>query len=198
MIHDLRVSKDEADFPVVSWTESRNAHSPQGVGSARVECRIMKDGTTGELLFVARGTVRDPYGKFEEGKPWEKLRGFSEHAAEGLYLTKGRDRVLEACAAKKSRCESGRSATARLSCRPSSGTTRPFTLIAPMLRKTISIGCLPRFCGNLQSISPCLSKNLAITVSLAGRRRQLDHVRSGPNRVERAGQARPYPGNVEG
>ena len=91
MIHDLQVSKDDAGFPIVAWTEDRDAHSPQGGSRARVECRIMKDGATGELLFVARGTVRDPHGKFEEGKPWAKLRGFSVsgHSAESLYRTKG-------------------------------------------------------------------------------------------------------------
>jgi hypothetical protein len=89
MIHGLQVSKDDAGFPIVAWTVDRDAHSPQGVGRARVECRIMKDGATGELLFVARGTVRDPYGKFEEGKPWSRLHGFGEHSAESLYRTKG-------------------------------------------------------------------------------------------------------------
>jgi len=88
MIHGLQVSKDDAGFPTVTWTEDRGVDSPQGGSRARVECRIMKDGATGELLFVARGTVRDPYGKFEEGKPWARLRGFSEHSAESLYRTK--------------------------------------------------------------------------------------------------------------
>jgi hypothetical protein len=89
VIHDLQVSKDDAGFPVVTWTEDRGVDSPQGGGRARVECRIMKHGPTGELLFVARGTVRDPYGKFEEGKSWARLRGFSVHSAESLYRTKG-------------------------------------------------------------------------------------------------------------
>lgn len=87
MIHDLQVSKDDAGFPIVAWTEDRDVHAPQGVGCARVECRIMKDGSTGELLFVKRGTVRDPHGRFEQGKSWEKLHGFSEHSAESLYRT---------------------------------------------------------------------------------------------------------------
>lgn len=38
------------------------------------------------MLFVARGSVR--HGSFEEGKPWERLRGFSKHHAEGLYYTR--------------------------------------------------------------------------------------------------------------
>jgi hypothetical protein len=88
MIHNLQVSKDDAGFPVVTWTEDRGVDSPQSGSRARVECRIMKDGATGELLFVARGTVRDPYAKFEEGKPWARLRSFSVHSAESLYRTK--------------------------------------------------------------------------------------------------------------
>lgn len=88
MIDGLQVAKDAAGFPVVSWMEDRDAFSPEGVGRARVECRIMKDGKTGELLFVARGTVRDPHGKFEEGKPWARISGFSKHSAENLYRTK--------------------------------------------------------------------------------------------------------------
>ena len=107
MIHDLQVSKDDAEFPVVAWTEDRDAHSPQGVGRARVECRIMKDGATGELLFVARGTVRDPYGKFEEGKPWARLRGFSEHSAESLYRTKSEIALRKRLASKNPMLEWG-------------------------------------------------------------------------------------------
>jgi hypothetical protein len=45
----------------------------------------MKD-PAGTLLFVARGTSRQ--GSFEEGKPWERLRGFSKHNAEELYYTR--------------------------------------------------------------------------------------------------------------
>jgi hypothetical protein len=86
VIHDLEVGKDAAGFPVVSWSEDRNSASPEAMRRARVECRIMKDAVTGVLLFVARGTVR--HGAFEEGKPWEHLRGFSNRAADGLYYTK--------------------------------------------------------------------------------------------------------------
>ena len=53
---------------------------------APVECRIMKDATTGGLLFVARGTVR--HGAFEEGKPWDRLQGFSKPTADQLYYTR--------------------------------------------------------------------------------------------------------------
>jgi hypothetical protein len=87
VIHNLEVGKDAAGFPVVSWFEDRNIASPEAMRRARVECRIMKDAATGVLLFVARGTVR--HGTFEEGKPWERLRGFSNHSADGLYYTKG-------------------------------------------------------------------------------------------------------------
>jgi hypothetical protein len=86
MIRDLQVSYDAAGFPIVAWTEDRNLASPEAMRRARVECRIMKDKDTGVLLFVARGTVR--HGSFEEGKPWERLRAFSTHAADGLYYTK--------------------------------------------------------------------------------------------------------------
>ena len=86
MIRDLQLSQDAAGFPVVSWTEDRNLSSPEAMSRARVECRIMKHPDTGMLLFVARGSVR--HGAFEEGKPWERLRGFSKHTAESLYYTR--------------------------------------------------------------------------------------------------------------
>jgi hypothetical protein len=86
MIRDLDVSRDAAGFPIVAWTEDRNLSSPEAMKRARVECRIMKDSHSGVLLFVARGTVR--HGAFEEGRPWERLRGFSTQAAERLYYTK--------------------------------------------------------------------------------------------------------------
>ena len=86
MIHDLEVAKDAAGFPGVSWSEDRNIASPEAMRRARVECRIMKDAASGTLMFVARGTVR--HGTFEEGKPWQHLRGFSNASADGLYYTK--------------------------------------------------------------------------------------------------------------
>lgn len=86
MIHDLRVTKDAVGFPVVAWKEDRNLASPEAMGRARVECRIMKNATTGVLLFVARGTVR--HGLFEEGRAWERLNGFSQPTADELYYTK--------------------------------------------------------------------------------------------------------------
>jgi hypothetical protein len=86
MIRDIEISRDSAGFPIVAWTEDRNLLSPQAMRRARVECRIMKDAKSGALLFVARGTVR--HGSFEEGRSWDRLRGFSTHAADGLYYTK--------------------------------------------------------------------------------------------------------------
>ncbi len=86
MIRDLEVSTDPAGFPIVAWRESRNLASPEAMTRARVECRIMKDATTGVLFFVARGTVR--HGSFEEGKPWDRLNGFSQPTADQLYYTK--------------------------------------------------------------------------------------------------------------
>ena len=85
MIRNLQVSRDGAGFPIVAWTEDRGFASPGAHGRARVECRIMKD-AAGTLLFVARGTSR--HGSFEEGKPWERLHGFSKHNAEALYYTR--------------------------------------------------------------------------------------------------------------
>jgi hypothetical protein len=86
VIHDLEVSEDDAGFPKVTWTEDRNLASPEAMRRARVECRIMKEATTGILLFAARGNVR--HGPFEEAKAWEKLTGFSQPTADELYYTK--------------------------------------------------------------------------------------------------------------
>lgn len=86
MIRDLQVSKDAAGFPIVAWKEDRNLASPEAMRRAPVECRIMKDAKTGTLLFVARGTVR--HGAFEEGRPWDRLQGFSKPTADQLYYTR--------------------------------------------------------------------------------------------------------------
>ena len=85
MIRNLHVTHDDAGFPIVAWTEDRNLASPEASMRATIECRIMKN-AAGVLLFVARGTKR--HGSFEEGKPWEQLRGFSRHTAEELYYTR--------------------------------------------------------------------------------------------------------------
>jgi hypothetical protein len=85
MIRNLHVTHDDAGFPIVAWTEDRNLASPEAHRRATVECRILKN-AAGVLLFVARGTKR--HGSFEEGKPWERLRGFSRHTAEELYYTR--------------------------------------------------------------------------------------------------------------
>jgi hypothetical protein len=79
------MAQDDAGFPIVAWTEDRNLASPEAHRPAHVECRVMKN-TAGVLLFVARGTKR--HGSFEEGKPWERLRGFSRHTADELYYTR--------------------------------------------------------------------------------------------------------------
>jgi hypothetical protein len=86
VIRDFEVTKDEAGFPIVRWTERRNRSSPEATSQAMVECRVMKEAQTGELLFVARGSVR--HGLFEEGRPWERLNGFRHEQAEALYYTR--------------------------------------------------------------------------------------------------------------
>ena len=86
MISGLVVSQDAAGFPVVTWNEFRGLHSRTGTGTHRVECRIMKDPSTGTLLFVARGHKRR--SSFEDGNAWEALQGFSQRGAETLYYTK--------------------------------------------------------------------------------------------------------------
>lgn len=98
MIRDLDVTTDAAGFPIVSWIETRGLSAPQGPGRARVECRIMKDGATGVLLFVARGAVRE--GQFEEGKPWEALRGFSLQSADSLYYSRAEQQMRQHLAGK--------------------------------------------------------------------------------------------------
>lgn len=84
-IRNIEVSADAAGFPVVRWQESRGM-AQAGAGLIDVECRIMKDSHDGTLLFVARGPVRR--GEFEEGLPWERLRGFSVHGAEDIYYSR--------------------------------------------------------------------------------------------------------------
>jgi hypothetical protein len=98
MIRDVQITEDSAGFPIVTWTEDRNLASPEAMRRARVECRIMKDKDTGDLLFVARGTVR--HGSFEEGRPWERLRAFSTQAADLLYSTKAQLVLREHLASK--------------------------------------------------------------------------------------------------
>lgn len=85
MISDLEVLSNGAGLPVVAWRESRGLHSPEALRLARVECRILKDATTGVLLFGSRGTVRS--GSFEEAKPWEQLTGFDCQPAHALYYS---------------------------------------------------------------------------------------------------------------
>src|SRR5262245_16425510 len=83
MIRVENVTTDDVGFPIVRWTESRGAHSPEAFGNASVECCIRKHKDTRELLFVARGTVRN--GTYEEGRPWKDIKGFTAVAADSLY-----------------------------------------------------------------------------------------------------------------
>lgn len=85
MITGPDVGVDGAGFPVVIWTEHRGAGSPAGSGTFRIECRIAKEPTTGGLLFVARGHMRNR--PFESGRPWEGLVSFGYHSALHRYLT---------------------------------------------------------------------------------------------------------------
>lgn len=79
MIRDCVVTHD-AGLPVVSWTETRSMF-----GREAVQCRIKQDKRTGELMFVAIGAVRDPDGRFEEGRPWKTLTSFKPEPAVRLY-----------------------------------------------------------------------------------------------------------------
>lgn len=84
MIRDLKVDKDGAKFPVVSWVEDRGSGSPAGTGSFRMECRIAKEPKTGVLMFIARGHMRNR--PFESGLPWEDLISFATTSAVHHYL----------------------------------------------------------------------------------------------------------------
>lgn len=83
MISDLKTIEDDAGFPIVSWTESRNFFAPGGFGHSRVECRIMKKAHTGELLFVARGQKDN--APFAQSELWQGLTRFSLQPAASLY-----------------------------------------------------------------------------------------------------------------
>lgn len=85
-VEGLAVSADAAGFPVVRWKERRGLYAPQPGKVAEVECRIAKDGKTGELLFVTRGHKR--FGSFEAAYPWAALRSFSIESAEHLYYSR--------------------------------------------------------------------------------------------------------------
>ena len=98
MIKHIVVSVDDAGFPIVRWIESRGHFAARGPGQQRVECRIMKDATTGELMFVARGAKR--YGSFEHGKQWQVLQCISVHAAASLYRSSLQRIILDGIAQK--------------------------------------------------------------------------------------------------
>ena len=85
MIANLKRSTDGAGFPIVAWTERRGTMSPAGVGEFRMECRITKDGRTGELLFTARGKTRNR--SFEAARPWESLESFGFQSAVKRFRT---------------------------------------------------------------------------------------------------------------
>ena len=75
MIRDLTLAHDAAGFPVVSWSEHRSAGSVAGPGTQKIECRIVKDASTGILLLCFRGRTRGR--PFEFARPWERLAAFA-------------------------------------------------------------------------------------------------------------------------
>ena len=77
------ITHDAQGLPVVCWEEDRNIFAPEGIAPARVACFIRPDKETGELMFVAAGTVR--HGAFEEARSWESLHTFKISAAEHHY-----------------------------------------------------------------------------------------------------------------
>jgi hypothetical protein len=92
-VKDLKIGVDGGDLPIVSWVEPRNLLSPEAGREARVECRIMRKAEGGQLLFVARGSVRR--GQFEQGLPWQLLTGFSRERADARYYSGASRAVLE-------------------------------------------------------------------------------------------------------
>jgi len=77
------ITEDEQKLPVVSWEEDRNIFAPEGIGPARVACFIRPHKESGELMFVAAGSVR--HGEFEEARPWELLHSFEQKVADQIY-----------------------------------------------------------------------------------------------------------------
>jgi len=75
VIRDLTLAHDAAGFPVVSWSEHRSAGSVAGPGTQKIECRIVKDASTGILLLCFRGRTRGR--PFEFARPWERLAAFA-------------------------------------------------------------------------------------------------------------------------
>ena len=94
------VTMDEQKLPVVSWEEDRNIFAPEGIGPARVACFIRPDKESGELMFVAAGSVR--HGEFEEARPWELLHSFEQTLADQHYLSAHERVILDTVKRKNS------------------------------------------------------------------------------------------------
>ena len=75
MIRDLTLGKDEAGFPIVSWTELRGFSGCGGPGPVQMQCRIGKEPLSGALMLLSRRL--SPEGPVDEGKLWHGLQGFS-------------------------------------------------------------------------------------------------------------------------
>jgi hypothetical protein len=80
--------------------EDRNIFAPEGIGPARVACFIRPDKESGELMFVAAGSVR--HGEFEEARPWEILHSFEQAVADQLYPSAHERVILETLRRKNS------------------------------------------------------------------------------------------------
>ncbi|MGA9548527.1 MAG: hypothetical protein WBS14_12740, partial [Rhodomicrobium sp.] len=87
------VTMDEQKLPVVCWEDDRNIFAPEGFGPARVACFIRPDKESGELMFVAAGSVR--HGDFEEARPWELLLSFEQTVADQHYWSAQGRVILE-------------------------------------------------------------------------------------------------------
>ena len=94
------VTMDEQKLPVVSWEEDRNIFAPEGIGPARVACFIRPDKESGELMFVAAGSVR--HGDFEEARPWELLHSFEPTVADQHYRSAHERVILDTLGRKNS------------------------------------------------------------------------------------------------
>ncbi len=94
------ITEDEQKLPVVSWEEDRNIFAPEGIGPARVACFIRPDQESGELMFVAAGSVR--HGEFEEARPWELLHSFEQTVADQIYPSAHERVILDTLGRKNS------------------------------------------------------------------------------------------------
>ncbi len=87
-----KIGVDDQNLPVVSWVEKRNSFAPGRGGREIVSCFVRPDEKSGELQFVAVGTVR--HGQPVESRPWRKLTDFRMARAEDLY-TSPQDKALK-------------------------------------------------------------------------------------------------------